>query len=124
MACLRAADATDLEAANINITEGSFFGTFTLVSVIDDHFIIQRPTASLMKGKVNGEALLAVTNTFEGTDFVNQKVSVAASQYALELFPGFGTAQADTAGSLYADLGNDLFQVNAVQEECASTSQL
>jgi len=76
MACLRAADATDLEAANINITEGSFFGTFTLVSVIDDHFIIQRPTASLMKGK---EALLAVTNTFEGTHFVNQKVSVAAS---------------------------------------------
>jgi len=117
MACLRAADTTVLEAANTNITQSSFFGTFTLVPVIDDEFIIQRATVSLMEGEVNGEALLAVTSTFEGTDFVNQKVSVTASQYALELFPGFSTAQADAVGSLYADLGNDLFQVNAVQGE-------
>ncbi|KAJ7690792.1 Alpha/Beta hydrolase protein [Mycena olivaceomarginata] len=34
----------------------------------------------------------------------NQKVAVTASQYSLDLFPGFGTAQADAVGSLYADL--------------------
>jgi hypothetical protein len=61
------------------------------------------------------------TNTFEGTHFVDQKVAVTALQYSLDLFPGFGTAQADAVGSLYADLGSDLFQANAVQGECASS---
>ncbi|KAF7335451.1 Carboxylic ester hydrolase [Mycena venus] len=117
LVCLRAADATVLQAANANITSSSFFGTFTLVPVVDEVFITQRPTLSLLEGKVNGEVLLVVTNTFEGTHFVNQKVSVTASQYSLELFPGFSTAQADAVSSLYADLGNDLFQVNAVQGE-------
>ncbi|KAJ6577831.1 Alpha/Beta hydrolase protein [Mycena capillaripes] len=117
MACLRAADATVLETANNNINIGGFFGTFLLVPVVDGVFITQRPTVSLMEGKVNGEALLAVTNTFEGTSFVNQTVNVSAAQYSLNLFPDFSTAQAATITSLYADVGNQLFQVNAVQGE-------
>ncbi|KAJ6520815.1 Alpha/Beta hydrolase protein [Mycena vulgaris] len=117
MACLRAADASVLEAANNNISLGGFFGTFLFVPVIDGEFIPQRPTIALLEGKVNGEALLAVTNTFEGTSFVNQSTTVTAAQYSLNLFPGFGTAQADTVGELYADVGNQLFQVNAVQGE-------
>ncbi|KAJ7125538.1 Alpha/Beta hydrolase protein [Mycena crocata] len=117
MACLRAVDANVLEAANTNINRGGFFGTFLLVPVIDGEFITQRPTLSLQQGKVNGEALLAVTNTFEGTNFVNQGVSVTAAQYSLNLFPGFGTTQADTVGTLYAGLGTQQFQVNAVQGE-------
>jgi hypothetical protein len=59
-----------------------------------------------------------VTNTFEGTAFVNQSVSVTAAQYSLNLFPNFTTAQANTAGALYADLGTQLFQVDAIQGEC------
>ncbi|KAJ6463192.1 Alpha/Beta hydrolase protein [Mycena vulgaris] len=117
MACLRAADASVLETANNNINRGGFFGTFLLVPVIDGEFITQRPTIALLEGKVNGEALLAVTNTFEGTSFVDQSTTVTAAQYSLNLFPGFGTAQADTVGELYADVGNQLFQVNAVQGE-------
>ncbi|KAJ7835554.1 alpha/beta-hydrolase [Mycena olivaceomarginata] len=117
MACLRAADATVLENANNNINVAGFFGTFPMVPVVDGVFITQRPILSLLEGKVNGEALLAVTNTFEGTAFVNQSVVVTAAQYSLDLFPGFSTAQADTVGSLYADLGTELFQVDAVQGE-------
>jgi len=117
MACLRAADATVLETANTNINSGGFFGTFLIVPVIDGDFITQRPTLSLIEGKVNGEALLAVTNTFEGTVFVNQNVAVTAAQYSSDLFPGFGTAQANTVGALYAGLGTELFQVDAVQGE-------
>ncbi|KAJ7692080.1 Alpha/Beta hydrolase protein [Mycena rosella] len=117
MACLRAADASVLETANNNINIGGFFGTFLLVPVVDGVFITQRPTLSLMEGKVNGEALLAVTNTFEGTAFVNQSVAVTAEQYSLDLFPKFGTVQADTVGTLYAELGSELFQVDAVQGE-------
>ncbi|KAF8168680.1 Alpha/Beta hydrolase protein [Mycena galopus ATCC 62051] len=117
MACLRAADATTLETANNNINLDGFFGTFTMVPVVDGVFITQRPTLSLLEGKVNGEALLSVTNTFEGTVFVNQGVNVTATQYSLNLFPHFGTAQANTVGALYANLGTELFQVDAVQGE-------
>ncbi|KAJ6492420.1 alpha beta-hydrolase [Mycena vitilis] len=117
MACLRAADATVLETANNNINIGGFFGTFLVIPVVDGDFITQRPTLSLIEGKVNGEALLSVTNTFEGTSFVNQNVVVNATQYSLDLFPEFGTAQANTVGALYANTGNELFQVNAVQGE-------
>ncbi|KAJ7917673.1 Alpha/Beta hydrolase protein [Mycena leptocephala] len=120
MACLRAVNGTALETANRNINRSGFYGTFLVAPVVDGDFITQRPTLSLMEGKVNGEALLAVTNTFEGTIFVNQEkknASVTAAQYSLELFPGFSTAQANTVGTLYADLGSQQFQVNAVQGE-------
>ncbi|KAJ6582727.1 Alpha/Beta hydrolase protein [Mycena vulgaris] len=117
MACLRAADASVLEAANNNINLGGFFGTFLFVPVVDGEFITQRPTVALLEGKVNGEALLAVTDTFEGTFLVDQNTTVTAAQYSLNLFPGFGTAQAEMVGELYADLGDQLFQVNAVQGE-------
>ncbi|KAF7375433.1 COesterase domain-containing protein [Mycena sanguinolenta] len=117
LTCLRALDATTLETVNTNIVAAGFFGTFVTVPVVDGVFVTQRPTLSLLEGKVNGQALLSVTNTFEGTLFVNQSVAVTAAQYALDLFPGFGTAQADTVGALYADDGNELFQVDAVQGE-------
>ncbi|KAJ7616846.1 alpha beta-hydrolase [Mycena polygramma] len=119
MACLRSADANALQTANTQINNGGFFGTFLFVPVVDGTFITQRPTLSLQQGKVNGEALLAVTNTFEGTDFVDQNTGATADarQYALNLFPDFGSAQADQVGSLYAGVGDPLFQENAVQGE-------
>ncbi|KAJ7056825.1 Alpha/Beta hydrolase protein [Mycena amicta] len=119
MGCLRTRPGMTLETVNNNINLAGFFGTFTFVPVIDGPggFISQSPTAALRERKVNGQALLAVTNAFEGTIFVNQSVDVTASRYSQELFPGFGAAQANTVGSLYANLGNDLFQVIAVQGE-------
>jgi hypothetical protein len=64
------------------------------------------------------EALLSVTNTFEGTAFVNQSVNVTAAQYSSDLFPKFRTPQANSVGELYAGLGTKQFQVNGVQGEC------
>ncbi|KAJ7848481.1 Alpha/Beta hydrolase protein [Mycena olivaceomarginata] len=109
LGCLRAAD----------INNGGFFGTFLFVPVVDGTFITQRPTLSLQQSKVNGEALLSVTNTFEGTIFVDQNTAATANatQYALNLFPGFRAAQADKVGQLYAGLGTALFQENAIQGE-------
>ncbi|KAJ7909658.1 alpha/beta-hydrolase [Mycena leptocephala] len=80
MACLRAADANTLQTANTQINNGGFFGTFLFVPVVDGSFITQRPRCPSCKVKLMGialkvctqEALLSVTNTFEGTDFVNQ----------------------------------------------------
>ncbi|KAJ7229551.1 alpha beta-hydrolase [Mycena haematopus] len=119
IACLRAADANDLQTANTQISSGAFWGTYLFVPVVDGSFITQRPTLSLLESKVNGDALLAVTNTFEGTDFVDQSTGATANatQYALDLFPKFGPVQADKVGELYAGLGTPLFQENAVQGE-------
>ncbi|KAJ7234481.1 alpha beta-hydrolase [Mycena rebaudengoi] len=117
MACLRAVDVNVLETANNNINGAAFFGTFAFVPVVDGTFIKQRATEALLQRKVNGKALLAVTNTFEGTIFVNQTASQTASQYALNLFPGLGTPQANAVGALYRNLGDQLFEVNAVQGE-------
>ncbi|KAJ7627828.1 Alpha/Beta hydrolase protein [Mycena polygramma] len=120
LACLRAADVNTLENANVNISAAAFFGTSVFVPVVDGEFIIQRPTISLAERRVN-EALLvlSVTNAFEGTIFVDQTTAATANatQYALNLFPGLGVAQADKIGALYADLGTPIFQENAVTGE-------
>ncbi|KAJ7465886.1 Alpha/Beta hydrolase protein [Mycena latifolia] len=121
MACLRAADVTALETANVNINGDGFFGTLSLVPVVDGEFIAQRPTLALAQGKVNGKVLLSVANAFEGTSFVNQSTEATANatQYALDLYPNFGPAEADRVGALYARLGTQLFQSNAVYGECS-----
>ncbi|KAJ7125564.1 Alpha/Beta hydrolase protein [Mycena crocata] len=119
LACLRTADANTLEAANTRINNGGFFGTFLFVPVVDGSFITQRPSLALQQRKVNGVALLSVTNTFEGDIFVNQNTgsTANATQYALDLFPNLGPTEADRAGSLYAGLGTPLVQENTIQAE-------
>ncbi|KAJ7622210.1 Alpha/Beta hydrolase protein [Roridomyces roridus] len=117
LTCLRAADANLLETLNNNINLGGFFGTYSTVPVIDGEFITQRPTLSFLERKVNGESLLSVTNTFEGTIFINPNVSVAAAPYALDLFPKLTPSQAKTVDALYGGLGTELFQVEAIYGE-------
>ncbi|KAJ7476916.1 Alpha/Beta hydrolase protein [Mycena galericulata] len=119
LACLRAADADALETVNLNINVDGFYGTYTFIPVVDGEFITQRPTLSFAEGKVNGAALLSITNAFEGTVFVNQSAAATANatQYALDLYPNFGPAQADAVGKLYAGLGTQLFQEDAIQGE-------
>ena len=70
------------------------------------------------------DAFLGVVNAFEGTDFVDQSISITAANYSLELFPNFGPAQARVVGALYAGLGTDQFQVNAVYGECECIVEL
>ncbi|KAF8193189.1 Alpha/Beta hydrolase protein [Mycena galopus ATCC 62051] len=115
MSCLRALDTAVLKAVNGNISR--FKGTIPFPPVVDGVFITQRPTLSLLEGKVNGDAFLGVVNAFEGTGFVDQSISITAANYSLELFPNFGPAQARVVGALYAGLGTDQFQVNAVYGE-------
>ncbi|KAJ7082931.1 alpha beta-hydrolase [Mycena belliarum] len=119
MACLRSVDANVLQTANTQINTGGFFGTYLFIPVVDGSFITQRPTLSLLQRKVNGRALLSVTNTFEGTGFVDQNnaATANATRYALDLFPKFDLAHAAKVGSLYAGLGTQLFQENAIQGE-------
>ncbi|CAK5266629.1 unnamed protein product [Mycena citricolor] len=118
LSCLRATSAAVLQTANSNINAAGFFGTFTTVPVIDGEFIVEAPIDTLRKRRVNGKALLSVTNTFEGTVFVNTKIAVPnATTYALDLFPKVDLAEATTVASVYAGLGTDTFQVEAIMGE-------
>ncbi|KAJ7587111.1 Alpha/Beta hydrolase protein [Mycena floridula] len=121
LACLRDADAEILEQTNLNMTASGFFGTFIFVPVVDGTFITQRPTLSLAQGRLNGKALLAVTNAFEGRIFVNSANPLNASEYARQLFPEFTTKETARTLSLYKDLGTNLDQDIAIYGEAILT---
>ncbi|KAF5358811.1 hypothetical protein D9758_008542 [Tetrapyrgos nigripes] len=117
LSCLRSVDANTLETVNTDITLAGFFGLFTFVPVVDGEFITQRATEALKQGKVNGRALLAVTNTNEGVIFVNQTVNQNTTFYAEQLFPKFGLEQAQETARQYAGLGSQLNQTNLIHGE-------
>ncbi|KAF7424779.1 hypothetical protein PC9H_010090 [Pleurotus ostreatus] len=119
LSCLRTANVSKLQAANTQVNRAGFFGTFVTVPVVDGDFITQRPTVALRQRRVNGEALLAMTNTHEGNAFVNPSTAatVKAANYALRLFPDLGTANAAAAARLYAPFGSPINQVNAIMGE-------
>ena len=138
--CLRAVDVNSLQSANSEINASGFFGTFVFVPVVDGSFITDRPTKLLKAGKINGVrwpylftnwnhndyvgvlqgSLLSVTNTFEGTTFVDQNISatVQVADYVSQLFPNFGSQEANAAAEQYEGLGTNIFQVNAIMGEC------
>lgn len=115
--CLRTVDVNALETINQNLNQAAFFGTFLFVPVVDGEFITQRPTLSLQQGKVNGNALYAVTNTFEGRIFVSASNPLNASEYTRQLFPNVGPAQEGAAAALYNGQGTNLDQDIAIQGE-------
>ncbi|KAK6996810.1 carboxylic ester hydrolase [Favolaschia claudopus] len=119
LTCLREIDPVIMVLVNVAINVAAFYGTWTMVPVVDGEFITQRPTLALAHGKVNGEGLLSVTNSFEGTSFVDQSTAATANatQYALELFPNFEDAQAANVGALYANVGSPLSQNDAIMGE-------
>ncbi|KAJ4480186.1 Alpha/Beta hydrolase protein [Lentinula aciculospora] len=115
LACLRDADISVLRTVNSNIQGAIFFGTFAFVPVIDGSFITQRPTIALREGKINGHALLAVTNMNEGPLFVDQTgVIMNTSIYAGQLFPKFSVEQENEVAKQYAGLGTTLDQINDI----------
>ncbi|RDB16283.1 hypothetical protein Hypma_003046 [Hypsizygus marmoreus] len=119
LACLRGVDIDTLEAANTKINNSGFFGTFVFVPVIDGDLIRERPIEALRKRKVNGNALLAVTNTFEGALFIDQTTpaNVDVPNYLAQLFPNFGQNQITAAAVHYQNLGSPIFQITAIMGE-------
>lgn len=107
--------------------------------MVDGEFITKRPTELLRDGKVNGvcgsylyysdicalmivyqEALLAVTNTFEGRVFVdlNTASTVNTPTYLANLFPEFRDDDISNAAALYKNLGAPIDQAVAIMGEC------
>ncbi|KAH7920072.1 alpha/beta-hydrolase [Leucogyrophana mollusca] len=103
LACLRATPVDTLQTLNTEINLSGFYGTFVFVPVVDGTFIVERPTVTIGRGKLNGEALLSVTNTYEGTIFVDLPAvaNTDVTTYASTLFPNFGPEQAMEAAGVY-----------------------
>lgn len=119
LSCLRSVNTSLLQAANIKINQAGSFGTFVTVPVVDGEFIRRRPSEALRLGKVNGNALLAVSNVNEGNLFVNQTTAptVDAAQYSRDLFPGLSRTLSAAISRLYAGLGPPIEQVNKIMGE-------
>ncbi|KAF7980340.1 hypothetical protein HWV62_38769 [Athelia sp. TMB] len=109
--CLVALNSDVLGLANALIITSGFFGTVAFGPVVDGEFIIERPTLTLGRGRVNGDILLAVTNTFEGHTFVPPDLNLTTmslSHYARELFPLMSAMQAERVKTIYEELGGSL----------------
>ncbi|KAG1732243.1 Alpha/Beta hydrolase protein [Suillus paluster] len=117
LSCLRAADVNTLQTLNYNINIDGFFGTWVFVPVVDGTFIVERPTVTISKGRLNANYLLAVTNSHEGNVFVNQSTTLDIADYVQTLFPNFGSAQVAGAVMMYQNQGSNVNQANLVMGE-------
>ncbi|KAI5119060.1 hypothetical protein M0805_001519 [Coniferiporia weirii] len=107
--CLATADASILETANSAICLDNFFGTFAFIPVVDGSFIVERPMQTILKGKLNGDVLFSITNTFEGRIFVDSDITsnMSLSDYTSQLFPTFGESQIEATVRQYTGIGLD-----------------
>jgi hypothetical protein len=66
------------------------------------------------------EIIYSVTNTFEGTRFVDPSTAntVQVAQYISQLFPTLGPKEIAAAQAQYAGLGSNVSQVIAIMGEC------
>ncbi|KAJ7116473.1 cephalosporin esterase [Mycena epipterygia] len=116
LACLRNSSVGTLEAANVNISAHNFFGTFSMVPVVDGVFLTQRPSEAIRRGELNGKALLSVTNSFEGTILVNPNTT-DVPEFLGQLFPRLGSKGIADGSALYAGMGAPSFQAAAIMGE-------
>ncbi|KAL0948801.1 hypothetical protein HGRIS_008931 [Hohenbuehelia grisea] len=116
LTCLRSADVQLLDAANSNISAGSFIGTYIALPVVDGSFIKQRPSVAFKQGNVNKAKLLTFTNANE-TQRESIPENMDAAYWALNTFPLFSNAEAITAAKIYAGLGSPARQVSIMVSE-------
>ncbi|KAJ7188745.1 Alpha/Beta hydrolase protein [Mycena filopes] len=115
--CLRALDSTTVQDINLNIGAAAFESQISFAPVVDGSFIKQSPTEALAQRKLNGEALLSVTNLNEGFIFVNQSVNYDVAEYVRDIFPLLGQEKSYIAASLYRSFGSPVAQVTAILGE-------
>ncbi|KAG6830003.1 hypothetical protein H0H92_002694 [Tricholoma furcatifolium] len=117
--CLRKVDTLSLANINANVTNRGLYGTFTFAPVVDGCLIQERPSQALQKRKINGNNILAVTNTLEGAIFIDPETSadVDVANYVTQLFPTFTSSESDAVVSKYKAFGPPLSQVGAIMGE-------
>ncbi|KAI0688126.1 cephalosporin esterase [Cytidiella melzeri] len=106
--CLVNTDEGTLQNANIAINLSGFYGTYAVVPVVDGEFIQDSPSKQITSGILNGERLLMVTNTFEGTLFVDANFSaeMTVAEYVTQLFPDFNENEVNDAVAQYSNVSS------------------
>ncbi|KAG0700092.1 Alpha/Beta hydrolase protein [Suillus ampliporus] len=117
LSCLRAADVNTLQTLNVNISLNVFFGTIVFAPVVDGTFIVERPTVTISKGRLNAKHLLAVTNSHEGNVLVDQSTTLDIAHYVKMYFPNFGSAQVAGAAMMYQNQESNVDQANLAISE-------
>ncbi|KAG9225194.1 hypothetical protein CCMSSC00406_0007025 [Pleurotus cornucopiae] len=119
LTCLRASNTSILQAANDKACRSAFYGTSVVVPVVDGEFITQRPSEALRQRRVNGNALLAISNTNEGDIFVDQSKAdtVTAAQFVRDLYPRLNGAQVAEVVRLYSGLGAPIQQADSIMSD-------
>ncbi|KAG0692418.1 Alpha/Beta hydrolase protein, partial [Suillus ampliporus] len=112
LSCLRAADVNTLQTLNVNISLNAFYGTVLFAPVVDGTFIVERPTVTISKGRLNAKHLLAVTNWHEGVIIVDQSTTLDVADYVKFFFPNFGSAQVAGVAMMYQNQGSNVDQTN------------
>ncbi|KAG1856283.1 Alpha/Beta hydrolase protein [Suillus tomentosus] len=114
LSCLRAVDVNTLQTLNTNINLDGFHGMIAFIPVVDGTFIVERPTLTLSKGRLNGNHLLSVTNAHEGNVLVDQSMTIDVADFIGTVYPDFGPAQIAGAALLYQNMGSNVNQANLV----------
>ncbi|TFK98312.1 Alpha/Beta hydrolase protein [Pterulicium gracile] len=114
LACLRSADVSVLQAANVEISNSGLHGLYVFAPVIDGKMITQSVTKSLKEGRTNGAALLSVANANEGLLFVDQNSTLSASDYTKALMPDLCAEEANTVAAAYEYLGAEVLKQAAI----------
>ncbi|EIW83627.1 alpha beta-hydrolase [Coniophora puteana RWD-64-598 SS2] len=102
-ACLRNVSADLLEQMNNYTNTNALYGVFTTVPMVDGKLIVEPPISTLVRGNVNGEILLAVTNSDEGALFVNTSALYPAADYIHNLFPLLPMGDVQKIAEAYAN---------------------
>ncbi|KAG8212820.1 Alpha/Beta hydrolase protein [Butyriboletus roseoflavus] len=80
--CLQSVKAETLQTVNYDVAGSGFYGTFVFVPVVDDTFILERPTVTLAKGRHLVCPTYYLLQAFAGRSW---KVSPVCTRIAVEL---------------------------------------
>ncbi|KAF8995799.1 alpha/beta-hydrolase [Hymenopellis radicata] len=122
--CLRKLPEEKLAEINKEVASRGFFGSFVFVPVVDGSFITQSPSQALKERKVNGEGILVMTNSDEGTVFANPALG-PLDFYIKSHFPHLSEEQALSAAALFKGLDQPFSSVLAdTMFDCPALSLL
>nr|GAT61117.1 predicted protein [Mycena chlorophos] len=107
--CLRAVDADTLSSINVEVGLASFYGIPALLPVVDGTFVVESPLIQLANGDVNGEYYLGITNTNEGTIFIDADGNYTVAGWLRDLMPAFSVEQSEEIADVYEALGGTTF---------------
>ena len=104
LSCLRGVDSATLQQANFDVTVAGPYGMWTFLPVTDGKYLVDRPSAQLLDGQVNGARILSTNNAAEGRGFVPETILTDDDfmAYIASLLPLMSAQDIQNVGATYA----------------------